>query len=130
TPTKGPGPTETRRANELRLAGLRPGVDLEKRAVKLHGNYAYADSENSSHKTQAVWTDGCHKLQLTADFEAGKSIEELRVNRAGWLMGDCVSPLPPSQWKTGRGLRIEDEASHVVDLYGQPTSRSPSTKNG
>jgi len=38
--------------------------------------------------------------------------------------------LPPSPWKTGHGLRVGDSAVNVVQLYGDPDSRSPSTKGG
>ncbi|MBS1840842.1 MAG: hypothetical protein JST77_08330 [Acidobacteria bacterium] len=31
---------------------------------------------------------------------------------------------------TGSGLAVSDPAERVVLLYGEPTSRSPSTKNG
>ena len=38
--------------------------------------------------------------------------------------------MPPSPWKTGLGLRVNDLAPKVVQLYGPPDSKSPSTRDG
>jgi hypothetical protein len=34
------------------------------------------------------------------------------------------------KFSTGMGLRLGDRAARVLQLYGQPDSRSPSTKDG
>ncbi len=45
---------------------------------------------------------------------------------------DCYTegPKRPPLLATGRGLSTFDSASKVIALYGNPDSRSPSTKNG
>ena len=127
-----PKPTATKKANELTLAGLRPGRDTTKRAFRLLGGYLQTDpkdTKNSRDKAEALWMDNCRKLQLTIDLDTEKSIQVMRVTEANWLPGDCDS-MSPSPWKTGNGLRVGDAAVKVVQLYGQPDSRSPSTKDG
>jgi hypothetical protein len=66
-------------------------------------------------------------LSITPD--PASKIQVLHLMRASWLSGDCA-PTPPSPWKTGKGLRLADSSDRVVALYGQPNSRSPSTKGG
>ena len=39
-------------------------------------------------------------------------------------------PVQPRPWKTGNGLSLSDPVGKVVQLYGEPDSRSPSTKDG
>ncbi len=113
------------RANELTLAGLRPGRDRLSRAVRLYHNI---DPKSSTNDSQTVWLDPCRKQLLAIDFDAGKKIRVIRAGAVN-LTADCVA-VPPSPWKTGRGLRVGDPAEKVVQLYGEPDSRSPSTKGG
>jgi hypothetical protein len=116
-----------KRANELSLAGLRPARDEVNRAFVL---YKKPDlrSENGEH--QQRWSDICYKTILSVDGDASHKIQIVRVSEADWLIGDCVPTIPPSPWVTGRGLRVWDSSRHVIKLYGEPDSRSPSTKGG
>jgi hypothetical protein len=113
------------RANELTLAGLRPGRDRLSRAVRLYRNI---DPKSSTNDSQTIWLDPCRKQLLAIDFNTGKKIEVIRAGAVN-LTADCLA-VPPSPWKTGRGLRLRDATTKVTQLYGEPDSRSPSTKDG
>ncbi len=130
-PQKKAGPKDVfaRRANELTLAGLRPGQDTLSRATGLYYAYTEGGPTNSPHDGQTVWLDSCRKQVLAIDFDSEKKIQVIRVSYTPWLLGDCA-PLPPGPWKTGRGLRVGDPAAKGAQLYGEPDSRSPSTKDG
>ena len=41
-----------------------------------------------------------------------------------------TAPSLPHAWDSGRGLAAERLASRLRELYGEPDSRSPSTKDG
>ncbi|MGB2676907.1 MAG: hypothetical protein WAN12_07485 [Candidatus Acidiferrum sp.] len=115
----------THRANELTLAGLRPGRDRLSRAVRLYRNI---DPKSSTNDSQTIWLDPCRKQLLAIDFDTGKKIEVIRAGAVN-LTADCLA-VPPSPWKTGRGLRLGDATTKVTQLYGEPDSRSPSTRDG
>jgi hypothetical protein len=74
------------------------------------------------------WMDTCQKETLIVDADDQDRVEVVRVEHEDWV-GDCFL-VRPSQWRTGRGLRVRDECSRTVALYGNPDSRSPSTKGG
>ena len=114
------------RANELTLAGLRPGRDSLGRAAQLNKSFG---SGKSLPGDQTVWVDACRDLSLTIDSDKQKLVQ---VNRAGFWGGstaDCAGG-PPSTWKTGLGLRVGDATARLKQLYGAPDSKSPSTRNG
>ena len=115
----------TSRANEFTLAGLRPGRDKLSRAVQM---YKSIDPKSSTNDSQTVWNDVCRKQVLAIDFDLQKKIQVIRAGTVA-LTGDCLS-VPPSPWKTGLGLRVGDSVVKVVQLYGQPDSKSPSTRDG
>jgi hypothetical protein len=116
------------RMNELTLAGLRPGRDTRGKAIHLYQNpITSTDSQNS----QLSWASGCNLQTLTMDVDPDGKIQVIRATAAdssGTAL-DCKS-VPPAAWRTGNGLRVGDAASKVAELYGQPDSRSPSTKDG
>ena len=120
-----PKKISTSRANEFTLAGLRPGRDKLSRAVQM---YKSIDPKSSTNDSQIVWKDVCRKQILAIDFDVEKKIQVIRAGTVP-LTGDCLS-VPPSPWKTGLGLRVGDSAVKVVQLYGQPDSKSPSTRDG
>src|SRR5208337_43141 len=115
----------THRANELTLAGLRPGRDAAAKATRLYHGWPPQLTNNGE---QLVWLGGCRGNLFTIDLDGDQRIQVLRVTK-GPRFGDCVATKPPS-WKTGRGLRLSDSTAKVTQLYGEPDSRSPSTKNG
>jgi hypothetical protein len=126
TPQVSTKKTAVRRANELTLAGLRPGRDNSIRAAQL---YKQADLKNQIDDSQLHWSDPCRKQTLTMDLDSQKRVQVIRVAEANSLQGDCAG-VAPGPWKTGRGLRVWDEARRVTQLYGEPDSRSPSSKDG
>jgi len=116
----------THRANELTLAGLRPGRDTASRAVQL---YKKPSNEARDQETQMVWAATCQTQTLSIDLDKPRRIQVVRTVELDWALGDCIKRTP-GPWKTGHGLRVGDPAAKVVQLYGEPDSRSPSTKDG
>ena len=120
--------TTTHRANELTLARLRPGRDTADRAFRL---YRRDYSQHSLQDSQVSWADICHHQRLSLDVDAEKKVQIVRV---AWLPESepttCEPIPPPPTWKTGAGLGIHDSAEKVAELYGQPDSKSPSTRDG
>jgi hypothetical protein len=117
-----------RRVNELTLAGLRPGRDTKSRAAQLYGK---PSSSKDAGDGQVSWQDACNKQFLTIELNSVGEIQELRatvVEHSGIIV-DC-RPVAPSPWKTGHGLRIGDTTNKMSGLYGQPDSKSPSTRDG
>jgi hypothetical protein len=128
-PNSGPSRSSAvkpRKVNELTLAALRPGRDFAVRAVQLFGK---PGGQTPSDQEQLVWSDPCRKETLTLDLDAEKRIQVIRASGPEKLAESCERARP-SSWKTGRGLRVWDPAQRVVQLYGEPDSRSPSTKDG
>lgn len=114
-----------KRSNELTLARLRPGHDASSRALRLYKAPIDASEDNG----QRTWWNRCLAETLVIESDASDRIQTIRLSRAAWVQSDC-SAAPPSPWKTGKGLRLSDFTRHVIELYGAPDSRSPSTKGG
>ncbi len=115
----------THRKNELTLAGLRPGRDSANKATILYHKWLTWPKGKDE---QLAWVDECRGQMFTLDLDGHQRIQVLRVGR-GPQVGDCVGK-KPTPWKTGRGLRFNDSTAKVTQLYGEPDSRSPSTKDG
>ena len=114
------------RANELWLAGLRPGRSKLSQAVRLNSRFQRKTDEQDS---QTQWFDVCRDISLTIYDDNKNGIRVIRVGAWGGSTADC-SKMPPGTWKTGRGLWVGDPASKVSRLYGKPDSKSPSTRDG
>jgi hypothetical protein len=113
-------------ANELTLAGLRPGVDTVSRAIAKYK----APEIGKKGETQFSWEDVCRVESLFLDTDGSGKVETIRVtSHPKSTMADC-DKTPRSPWRTGRGLAVYDSARHVIELYGEPDSRSPSTRDG
>jgi hypothetical protein len=126
TPRVQPKKTAAHKANEMTLAGLRPGQDSVERAASLYRQFS---KDKTSRSDESVWFDHCRDASLTVDSDAGKRIQEIRVAPWGGSTADCAR-VPPGPWKTGLGLRLEDSTARIVQLYGEPDSKSPSSKGG
>ena len=112
------------RANKLTLCGLRPGKDNTASASRRMGPHSRLEPETKD--GQLSWSAQCYGLALIVDLDGRQKIQVLRLTH--WVQaGDCFKPPP---WKTGRGLRLGDATTKVTQLYGEPDSRSPSTKDG
>ncbi len=114
------------RANELTLAGLRPGQDNLARAAQLNRQFGKGKKLPGD---QTAWFDACRDASLTIDSDKAKTVQVIRVGFYCCSTVDCMV-VQPGPWKTGHGLRLRDSAGKVVQLYGEPDSRSPSTKDG
>ena len=116
-----------RRANELTLAGLRPGKDTVTRAISLHKE---PDPNLSSADSPSWFSPGaCERLILETDAHGG--IQTVRLVPLVYNgMHNCAMVQPGQGWKTGRGIGLRTSCGDIVRTYGEPSSRSPSTKNG
>ena len=114
------------RAYELTLAGLRPGKDSLARARQLNRRI---DSKSVTRDTQTVWSDVCRRQILAVDFDAEQTVQVIRAAASAEPAAHCAGPESVT-WKTGRGLGVGDSAAKLLALYGEPDSRSPSTKGG
>jgi hypothetical protein len=140
-PTAKPTATiSAHRNDELTLAGLRPGQDDFAKAQKLFRKPSLTKFDG----TNPIWNDPCRNqsLSVITDPDSG-TIQEVRVSENNSQFAPatppssiaesagCVSaPEKESRWLTGHGLLIGSSCSRVFELYGQPGSRGPSTKDG
>lgn len=116
------------RANEYTLAGLRPGIDRLTRAAVL---FKKADAHSDAQDSQLTWTDSCRHERLILTYDTEKKIQVIRITSLrDQDTSDCANPSTSSVWKTGRGLRLRDSERKLVQLYGPPDSKSPSTRDG
>lgn len=117
------------RSNESRLAGLLPGRTTLSRAEALLGKASKKDIGNHS----ALWKT-CAGDELILDLDNQGVVQAVRTAKANSSEPrkmDCNnSALAGSKWVTSKGIRLGSPASRVLQLYGEPDSRSPSTKNG
>ncbi len=130
TPTKSPAP-KPRKANELTLAGLRPGRDKAAKAIQLFGKPNFRSPDKQSLVWGFAGTDGAYYLNL--DVDKTDVVQFIRVSQGDGPSGVIVprrSPFAIRTWESGRGLAVGTSGSRVVQLYGEPDSRSPSTKAG
>ncbi len=125
-----------RRANELTLAGLRPGRDTLNTAVKHYkAKYATLDADGATHAGTSgtrLWLDRCTGHQLLLELDEHAVIQEITVSALGPHDGKCedrrLDALDMKDWYTGRGLSLGDARNRVTEMYGEPNSSGPSVK--
>ncbi|MBS1867641.1 MAG: hypothetical protein JSS69_17135 [Acidobacteria bacterium] len=119
----------SKRFNELTLAGLRPGRDTLEHAQQAYPALRHQDNDRNGF----VLHNLCRRSQLFLEMDSTRHIAALRVVASdSSIIAGCTEKgmkLAPLL-ATGSGLAVSDPAERVVLLYGEPTSRSPSTKNG
>ena len=95
-----PKTTATKKANELTLAGLRPGRDSVTRAAQF--NRQFRDGKERP-ADQSVWVDGCRGLKLTIDSGKEKSIAG---DSCGLLFGtqSRLRKAGPKSMENGKGI--------------------------
>lgn len=118
-----------KRTNELTLAKLRPGMDSLRRAQRVYRRLEPQPND----KGAFVLHNMCYRNDLFLETDSAGGIKTIRLadDRSN-AMVDCYekgSTRPPLL-ATGLGLTTFDSVSKVIALYGEPDSRSPSTKNG
>lgn len=121
-----------RRVNELTLAGLRPGVDKAPIADK-----TFRDLDRDAEVTDAyLWGDICTHRELRVEADAQNLIKTITVslNYKLDVMAKCAAiVMEPKRLKaiaTGHGLELGDACGRIVQIYGNPKSKSPSVKGG
>jgi hypothetical protein len=121
------------RVNELTIAGLEPGRDSLSIALK-HFKAKYVSSSDPGKTGMKQWGDACtgHSLEIEVDDHA--VIRTVTLSSLAPQDGKCVDhridALNMKDWATGRGLRLSDSRNRVTELYGEPSSSGPSTKDG
>ena len=116
------------RRNETTLAGLLPGRTSITRAQAILGKSTIKDAQNHS----AAWRS-CSGDLLYVDSDDKGIIQQVRAEaaRAPKRENGCnFAGSSQSKWSTRLGLRLGSPAPQVLQLYGEPDSRSPSTKDG
>ncbi len=113
------------KANETLLAHVRPGRSTMKEAQQINGNPVSKEADRSSQ----TWADACRKLNLQVEQDKTGRISVVRVSEL-FSTADCFKKMTRTSWRTGHDLAVGDAAKKAVAIYGEPTSRSPSTKNG
>ncbi len=115
-----------KRANELTLAGLRPGHDPLSGAFK-HYKEKYLVSKTSV--TAKEWRDTCTGHSLSLAIDPHSIIQQVTVSLLVPRDGNCDNRrfefLNLDDWVTGKGLRLGDSRNRVVELYGEPNSGGP-----
>jgi hypothetical protein len=139
-------------ANELTLAGLRPGKDtfaaaekryksklLRARAKSVEGKAKPEEgkdksADNGKDKADEIkeWLDDCHGRSLKLGLDAKGTILSVTISAIAPTDGDCKDKradfLNWRNWMTGRGLRLGDPRDRVIEIYGEPDSDGPSVK--
>ena len=120
----------SKRANEMSLAGLRPGHD---RFASPQKNFRELDRDESV--TDALlWGDICTHRELRVEVDSNKIVQTITVdnNYKPEIMAKCVATvMAPGRLKllaSGQGLQLGDPCSRIADLYGKPESQSPSVR--
>lgn len=119
----------TERANESTLGGLRPGKDTVERARKLHRYLEQVPQDEGSF----VERSKCFGYDFYIESDAKGTVKTIRlVDDGSGGTTECLwkNGKGPPRLATGRGLTVYESVLKVVELYGEPDSRSPSTKNG
>ena len=138
-------------ANELTLAGLRPGRDS---IAKAKGNFGTKDMATDGEAVS--WR--CGDWKLTLDLAEKSSIRSIILtdnrlfakhaekppsNEIENLPIPCylkfATPLeleqgnpigPKNVWITGKGVALGNSSERLLRIYGPPDSKSPSSKGG
>lgn len=119
-------PVASFRVAESRLAGLLPGQTRLPRAKVLLGKPLEQDGQNGSLRWNRCADD------LVVEIDSSGLIETIRITRHlnQQPSKSCAAAAAATKWATGKGLRLGDATQRAIQLYGQPDSRSPSTKGG
>jgi hypothetical protein len=124
-------PAKHRKVNELTLAGLRPGRDKAAKAIRLYGTPASLSPDHQSLNWAFEGAEGA--LYLNLDVDKADVVQFIRVSHGTGPSGVMLpkrSPFFARAWESGHGLAAGAMGSQVTQLYGEPDSRSPSTKDG
>jgi hypothetical protein len=115
------------RHNETILAKILPGRTSMAEAQMFWRNPTKKDPENHL----ATWLT-CNGDELNVDFDDDGIIQSVWTSKTNARTPrGCIEAVATApKLSTGLGLQLGDAAARVLQLYGQPDSRSPSTKDG
>jgi len=119
--------TPAARANELTLAGLRPGHDTLNEAKRRYGAKMALDTSDGTQQ----WRDACTGHAIILEIGANSVIQSVTISALAPDTGSCTGRrdvIHEDQWQTGHGLRLGDSQDRVTQLYGDPNSSGPSVK--
>lgn len=114
-------------ANELTLAGLRPGHDTLAEAKRRFGTKVVTDASDGTEQ----WRDACTGHAMMLELSAKGVIQSVTISALESETGACSGRrdiLHEDQWQTGHGLHLGDSEDRVTTLYGDPNSSGPSVK--
>jgi hypothetical protein len=120
----------SKRANELSLAGLRPGHDKLASPQKI---FRELDRDESV-KDALLWGDVCTHRELSVEVDANQIVQTVTVdtNYKPEIMAKCSAVvMAPRRLKllaSGLGLQLGDPCSRMAEIYGKPVSESPSVR--
>lgn len=127
-------------ANELTLAGLRPGRDILAAALHRYSPTLLASvgptnaepSPDAAGDSVKLWRDSCRHESLQVESDDQSLIQEITVSSIDVGDAKCdprqSAALNAKAWVTGRGLRLGDSRQRVIQLYGPPNSSGPSVR--
>jgi hypothetical protein len=118
----------SKRANEMSLAGLRPGRSTMADAQKMYGNEPRKAS-NDDDKDAVTWEEPCQGRWLRVETDDSGVIQFITV-QAEEHPADCNEPGGAARkdaWRTGHGIGLGDKRARVEAVYGRPNSVGPST---
>lgn len=120
----------SRRANELTLAGLRPGTDKIGPPAKYYRGLPLASQSDGVF----LWGDKCTHWELRVEVDEGGVVQVVTVDSSHVPDSKSECPAPASAatrsklLQTGHGLSPGDTRERVVELYGKPNSSGPSMR--
>jgi hypothetical protein len=121
-------PAPAARANELTLAGLRPGRDTLAVAQRRYGSKGVANVSDGTKQ----WSDPCTGHAIMLELAPNGVIQSVTISAIASESGACSGRhgdlLHEDQWQTGHGLRLGDSEDRVAQIYGDPGSSGPSVK--
>lgn len=124
-------PAKTR-ANELTLAGLRPGIATLEEAERRLG--AAGRVEDPAEDSPAVWFDECSGVEVRVEYDEAGVVQGVAVTQMEGAPAEvrCQPPpgLRPERLRTGHGLGLGQARERVIALYGAPSSTGPSKLAG
>lgn len=121
------------RRNELFLARLQPGKDTFSSAAKIFA--AQLEKLPPSSNTNEKWTDPCTGRTATLEADDKGIIQEITLDYGTKLRPACTPAMYAASqrelfWQTGHGVKLGDSRAHLMQMYGNPSSTSPSVKDG
>ncbi len=119
-------------ANELTIAGFRPGKDTLAAARARIGKKLPSTEDEADHVV--TWHESRYGKDLKIEADDHGVIQTLDLSAMEPMHSCSPEALAASEqtgyWKTGRGLALGDMRKRVIALYGEPGSNGPSQEGG